>query len=160
GVFGIMLGAAGAFGHDPIGPVPARLDVGRLNPPPKKIPKEAVGGGKRAEGYVASYGSFRLGGGKFEGMVVVPGPKPDSTALHLVPIVYFSDYTDPGTGTRGSLYYTSFNERAKRFYLFGNKNLPCDAPVAQRTLIAFDGNGSVLHQVRASYSKTPDMKEE
>src|SRR5689334_16837470 len=97
GAFGVLLGAAGAFTHDWNEPAAAPLDVGSLKAA-KKMPKSAVGGGKAVEGFVATYGTFRLGGGEFEGTGIFPGQRPGAAFFKEFDLVYINEYTDPGTG--------------------------------------------------------------
>jgi hypothetical protein len=158
GVIGVVLGAAGAFSNDFYLAAPAPLDIGSLKAA-TRMAKSAVGGGKDVEGFVTTYGSFRLGDGRFEGSVITPARKPGSGVFHQFPLMYINDYTDPGTGTSGSLYYTSLDDDTQRFYLFGKTNIACGDPVEQRALIAYDGKGNVLHQVRASYARSEAHKE-
>jgi hypothetical protein len=170
GVFGVVVGAAGAFSDEWYGPPPVLLEVGSLRPAAapldvgslkaaKKMPKSAVGGSKAVEGFVATYGTFRLGSGKFEGNVITPAGKPGVGIFRQFPLVYINEYTDPATGVEGSLYYTSLDDRAQRFYLFGKGSVASDAPLEQRLIIAYDGKGTPLHQARASYARASSEKE-
>jgi hypothetical protein len=134
-------------------PVPVDLDLSKLKQA-ELIPVTAIGGGKDADGYVASYGSFRLGAGEFSGLIMARTvAAPQTPFFNPVALRYVAEYEDPGTKIAGSLYFTSFADGQGRYYLFGSQDVPSCAPVAQRYILAFDGKGKVQHLVLASYAK-------
>jgi hypothetical protein len=126
-----------------------RTSQGRASLPVEQLAKKAktlgsVGGGKTVEGFVAPFGAFRLGGNRWEAMVMLTGSFPNPAFFQKSPLVSHGDYTDPATGITGTIYHMVTDDGTGRWFLFGSQNLPPVQGLVQRYMIVFDEKGNIV----------------
>jgi hypothetical protein len=134
--------------------MPAKLELSKWEWANAPLPKHAVGGGPKREGFVGAYGAFSLGPFGWSANLMVKGTTSPHHFFVDASLWYGGEYTDPVTKIAGSLFKMEYNE-VIRYFLFSNKNLPPVNGFVQRQVIVYGKLGEPLLVMNTNYAIAP-----
>jgi hypothetical protein len=137
------------------------------------LPEQTYGRRGYYEGYVASFGTFRLSFTGSRGMFLASEGSSGRYFFQDAPLRYLGWHRDWCTGITGHLFRAHLDDGTRRYFLFGDCDLPnCCSSVTQRYMIVYGVPcwGRAVHRVNfgrslfragpAEAAQRPDLQKE